>query len=346
MNILTEPAKPLGRDQGLDGLRALAALVVLAFHAQLPGLGGGFIGVDVFFVLSGFVITRKLRNSIEAEGRIALASFWRDRLIRLCPALLLMLVVFVAVGPWLYPSADLTREFWLSALYLSDYAKAFGDVPDYTAHSWSLAVEMQFYLAWPFVVIALHRRSRLAVAALLVLFVAASLWRMNIYVAEGFQRTYYPLDTRLSGLVLGSTLAFVSWRPSPALALAIAAFAVLILTAGVTAFTFRMEFASTWGRVAVDVTSAALVLALLVRQSPLSRLLGCTPLVILGGWSYAIYIWHYPIARLTREAFDGYTSFGITLFATLLLAGLTHELLEKRLVPRLIRARPPLQQPA
>ncbi len=318
------------RDQALDGLRALAALIVVAFHAWAPGFRGGFIGVDIFFVLSGFVITRKLRSYLDAGEPMPFGRFLWERIARLYPTLLLMLVVFAAVTPWLFPQAHLAGEFWLSALYLADYSKLFWNLPDYTSHTWSVAAEMQFYLFWPLVVLVLHPLRLRALPILLALFAAASLWRTVLFLnADDFLRAYYPLDARLSGLILGAALAFVPWRISRPLAPFVAVVALLVLAMCVMSLRFGREAASTWGGVVVDLSACALIAALLVPASPLTRLFSTRPMVVLGAWSYAIYLWHYPIARLTREAFDGWTSLAITLALTILLAGITHEWVEK-----------------
>ncbi|WP_157970064.1 acyltransferase family protein [Pelagibacterium sediminicola] len=312
----------------LDGVRAVAALVVLAFHAQLPGFKGAFIGVDVFFVLSGYVITRKLRGELATTSRIDMGRFIWERIARLWPLLLLMLTVFVAVSPWLYPDADVLKEFVLSALYVSDFTRAYWLKPDYTNHSWSLAVEMQFYLLWPLVLILLSRRPRAALTVLLGLFAAAALWRITVFLESGWVRSYYALDTRMSGLILGSALAFVSWRPGEAVATFAASCALVVLALCAMYLNGNFGRASVWGGV-VDLATVVLIACLTVERSVVARIFAWQPLLLLGAWSYAIYIWHYPIARLTRVSFDGYTSFALTLVLTLILAGVSHEYFEK-----------------
>ncbi|CAN0653094.1 exopolysaccharide production protein ExoZ [Nitratireductor aquimarinus] len=329
------------RLEALDGLRAVAAIVVLAFHARMPGFGGGFVGVDIFFVLSGFLITSMIKDEIEAHGRMDYRWFMWRRFARLFPALLLFLAVFAAVAPWLYPSANVWNEVVLSGAYLSNYAKGFWNLPDFTHHSWSLAVEMQFYLVWPFVVIWLCRlRNGAAISALLLMFVAATLWRVGIDAEYGLRRAYYPLDTRMSGLVIGGVLAFAPRITSRPAALILGIVSLCVLAIGVASMEFRHGTTMSWAGAIVDVASAALIASLLVEAGWLAKGFSFRPLVAVGLWSYALYLWHYPVARLARDQFDGVTSTAITLVVSLVLAALTYYFYERHVSSWLRNYRP------
>ncbi|GGJ00432.1 acyltransferase family protein [Halopseudomonas pertucinogena] len=136
----------------LDGIRALAALIVVVHHARVPGSPGGFFGVDVFFVLSGYLITRLLLVEQEREGCLRLGRFFVRRLRRLVPALLLMLAVYLLLAPWVFPDVMFSKHFRdavLTAFYVVNYAAYLGGFVSELAHVWSLAVEMHFYLLWP-----------------------------------------------------------------------------------------------------------------------------------------------------------------------------------------------------
>src|SRR5690554_740053 len=144
----------------LDGIRAIAALIVVACHAGMPGIGGGFLGVDIFFVLSGYLITRLLHSEHSATGRIDFRSFCRRRLRRLFPALATLLVIYLIAAPLFFPNIPMHKHMLdatLSALYISDYARTLGVPPSVLNHTWSLSVEMQFYLLWPGVMLLLLR---------------------------------------------------------------------------------------------------------------------------------------------------------------------------------------------
>jgi peptidoglycan/LPS O-acetylase OafA/YrhL len=164
----------------LDGVRAVAIIVVMLFHARAPTALGGYIGVDVFFVLSGYLITTLLLQELQTNHRIDLRRFYLRRLIRLAPALLVMLAIYVIVAPFVWPSiADHGWQAFLAAIYLSDYSVAFWGTPDILSHTWSLSIEEHFYLLWPVVLAFAVRRwdRRSLVIVLGVFYVLATLFR-------------------------------------------------------------------------------------------------------------------------------------------------------------------------
>lgn len=205
------PKPPLGHLAALDGLRAVAVLLVLAFHARVPGLQGGLLGVDVFFVLSGYLITRLLLQEHAERGRIDVAAFYGRRLRRLYPALLLMLGAYSVWAPWAFQHRAIEhgRDALLAVLYLADYARAFWQAPVVLQHTWSLAVEAHFYLLWPAVLIGLLRLPPTRrVQVLLLLYLAALAWRShNMLSVRDWAGVYYAFDTRLAGLLLGALAA-------------------------------------------------------------------------------------------------------------------------------------------
>ena len=191
---------PLRYNPAFDGLRAIAALCVIASHCELPGLAGGFYGVDLFFVLSGFLITWLLFDEHSVTGRIDLPYFFFRRYLRLTPPLLAMLAVYLAIAPTAWPEFSLwshIRDVLLTGSYVSDYARAFWGTPLILQHSWSLGVEEHFYLLWPLAVLALLRLpARWRPAALFCLYIAATAWRMAWYRDETtWPETYYRFDT-------------------------------------------------------------------------------------------------------------------------------------------------------
>lgn len=314
----------------LDGVRALSALAVIAFHARLPGGQGGFLGVELFFVLSGFLITTLLRKELSTTGTVDLLRFWGRRVARLCPMLALVVAVFVLVAPWLFPDANLAQEVWLTLFYLSDYSVALWDTPVVLQHSWSLSVEMQFYLFWPLLILLLCRLSpRQGLAVLVALFVVATAWRFAAFELWGRDRVYYALDTRMSGLILGAALAFVGWRPTAVVGnlMGVAALVLLVLLGSVLGF--RSVAGHTLGLLLVDICAAMLMFALRAPRNLVSGVLALPALVRLGAWSYGIYLWHFPIARLAREAIDPVSAFAVTVALSVALAGLSYELFER-----------------
>ncbi|MCK9896071.1 acyltransferase [Frankia sp. AgB32] len=208
--------RPAGYNPALDGVRALAVLCVLVFH--MDSLGGGYLGVDVFFVLSGFLITGQLLAELDRTGGVSLTRFYLRRAYRLLPAFWLLVlvatvwVVLLGIGP----AGD--RDEFLdslasSTIYLNNYFQVVKQSTGagWLGHTWSLSLEEQFYLLWPLALIVLCRRPRIAdrlPAVLLGGAVAVMLWR-NVLVAFGAPgtRTYFALDTRADALLVGCALA-------------------------------------------------------------------------------------------------------------------------------------------
>ncbi len=309
----------------LDGIRALAALTVVAYHARLPGLPGGFFGVDVFFVLSGYLITRLLVDEYAREAGLKLDRFIFRRVRRLLPALLVMLLAYLSTAPWLFPDVALSkhlRDTLLSAVYIVNYATVLGPPVSVLGHVWSLAVEMQFYLLWPLILLGLLRLPRhWALSLIFMLYLLATAMRWWGGEKLGGWAFYPRTETHCSGLLLGCLLGYAG--------VTIHRYWAVV---GLSLLLFAMNFFSTawmptilYGFTIVEAGAALLIVA-----QP--TWLGGSLLAWLGRLSYGLYLWHYPIMRLVRDK-DGWEWPEVLLLGGglgLLLAALSHYLLERR----------------
>src|SRR5919199_3682700 len=214
---------------GLDGLRALAVTAVLLYHADLKWIPGGFLGVEIFFVISGYLITALLLSEWRQKGTISLKNFWLRRARRLLPALYVLLVVTLAFAVVFLPGevAGLRGDVLAAVGYVTNWYLIFGQEsyfesvgrPSMLQHLWSLAVEEQFYLIWPVVLavglgVGATRLRRRRVLTVALLGAAASALAMALLYTPGVDpsRVYYGTNTRATGLLFGAALAFL-WSP-------------------------------------------------------------------------------------------------------------------------------------
>jgi len=346
----------------LDGIRALAVLAVLADHAGIPFLPGGFIGVDVFFVLSGFLITSLLYVEVRTTRRINLGAFWTRRARRLLPAALVMIVAVVVARPLFDPEsvAGLRGDVIAAALWAGNWRWALrgvnyfslGGTPSPLQHTWSLAVEEQFYFIWPLLLIACRAVTRVRLLALSLTGVVLS--ALTTYVLSGVAspgRVYFGTDTRAQELLIGAALAALlapTWRwrattplgtRSPqfaarrALPLVLSGCGLVTLTAiAMTADGAPSEFRD--GLLLLIALAAAALVAGIVLDSgqPVARLLSTRPLVGIGRISYGMYLWHWPVFLVLngeRTGLHGYVLAALRVAVTIVLAGASFVLIER-----------------
>ncbi|MDH0865028.1 acyltransferase [Mitsuaria sp. GD03876] len=310
----------LGHRPALDGLRGFAVLCVMIFHAHTGFLEGGGLGVEIFFVLSGFLITTLLCEELDRYGNVDLKNFYARRALRLAPALLLLVFVY-AVWSCLALDGGKARqnlfEAGIALTYTSNWARAFWwNPPDLLGHTWSLSIEEQFYLLWPVILLVASRftsdRRKLALLAL-GLAALSLVWR-NVLLAHhrDAERLFNGLDTRADALMIGCALALAFSRQSVevlrrrwARVLEVAGPLALVFIAGVMLVSAKEEWREPymyrWGFAAVELAAAVLMAHLLVNgQGLLARGFGVAALRWFGGLSYGLYLWHYPVYRMLR----------------------------------------------
>lgn len=300
----------LDYNPALDGLRGVAIVLVLLSHAHVPLFDGAFFGVDLFFVLSGFLITSLLLLEHQANGRLQYWRFYRRRFFRLMPALALFLAAYCLIAPLVWPGLDdVYQDALVSILYLADYGIAFFDSPGTLLHMWSLSVEEHFYLVWPPLLALLLHCCRGAVwRPLALLYLLSWVWRI-LWVAQGqqFYEVFFRFDTRASGLLAGALLAALmlekprfieGLRQRLPYALWLALAIPLLLELG-----WDNQGAMVWGLTVVELATVVLLVAAQQRDGLVFQMLNLPILVRLGTLSYGIYLWHYPVVRYLRAEF-------------------------------------------
>lgn len=367
----------LPRIAGLDGIRAVAVAVVVLYHLDFSWMPGGFLGVEVFLVVSGYLITSLLLGEYEsslADGRgtISLRRFWTRRARRLLPALGLLLlgVVGFVAAAFADELSDLWDQVAAAALYATNWLLIFQDQsyfetfgrPEALQHLWSLAIEEQFYLLWPIMFLAgmrwLRHRWFAVAIAIGVLASTAAMWLLYEPLKDP-SRIYYGTDTRAAGLLLGALLAF-AWRPwlgipkwcglrtkqgRPWLIWASNIIGPVALAGVVGWCLYLGEFDNRLyqgGFLLLAATTAVLIAAVAVPGTWFGRVMDWAPLRWLGVRSYAIYLWHWPVFVFTRPRFDvtldGWQLHLVRIGATLVLSDLSYRFIEHPIRTRQFKA--------
>ena len=335
----------------LDGLRAVAIVLVVLSHAHAPLFDGAFYGVDLFFVLSGLLITTLLLQEQQRNGRVDYWRFWRRRFWRLMPALMLFLLAYCIFAPLLWPELqDVYTDALVSLLYLADYGIAFFDSPNTLLHMWSLSVEEHFYLLWPPLLMLLVRRTRPGqlwrpVLALLAL---GWVWRVLwVLLGQQFYEIFFRFDTRATGLLAGSLLAVLQLEQPAwfqALRQRLTHFMWLVLAVPLLmAQAWDDMNAMLWGMTVVECATAVLLLAVVQRNGAIYEMLSARVLVVLGKLSYGIYLWHYPVARYLRSDLPWPAAVALTLLISTALAALSYYTVERWALRQ--RDKPPTRSP-
>ncbi len=310
----------------VDGLRAVAIVLVVAFHAGVPHLGGGFIGVDVFFVISGYLITRNLLSESNRSGGVSLSTFWAKRIRRLVPALALMVVVVLLAAAVVLPAPEwgqTAADGRAAALYVSNIAYA-NQSTDYFAgdldsslflHTWSLSVEEQFYLVWPVAValacLAVRRRRGHIPGALGAVFgvvLVGSFALDLVLTGDGSPNAFFGLPSRAWEFAAGGLLAVLTLRRgirSPVTGSVLVAAGGALLAFGTIVIHSGTPYPGAWALIPVTGTLAVILGGGNAGDSnPLSTSLAMRPAQWVGRVSYTWYLWHWPMILLAVDWLD------------------------------------------
>lgn len=346
--------KPMGYQPGLDGLRAISVIAVIFYHAGFGWMPGGFLGVEVFFVVSGYLITSLLLEEREGTGGVRLRQFWLRRARRLLPALFSVLVV---IGVWValfgttQQQSDMHRDLLPGIFYFANWGQIFGGAQYFgnfspLRHLWSLAVEEQWYLLWPLGFVLMTRRSKrtteigrsILAAAVVVMLLTWWLASPGVPTSDRTNFLYLSTLTRSSGLLLGAGTAFL-WRPWKAQTSASNRAGVTLNVVGLGA-TALLVFAFTaahltdrslyrWQLAAVSILSLVVVATVVHPAAATGRAFFSSPVLVgLGKRSYGVYLWSWPISVLCGAYVGSWTRFIAAMSLTVVVSEFSYVYIE------------------
>lgn len=353
---LAKKTRPvLAYNPALDGLRCLAVVSVMLYHADLEAAGGGFFGVDLFFVLSGWLITTLLLMEHAGMGRISLGGFWKRRAVRLLPALFAVVAWVVVYANFFAPATDgpSLRDDVLGALfYVSNWRFSLADVSYFDAfrepspllHTWSLAIEEQWYLILPLGLAFVLAKRRVSIGSVGVVFAGLAIISAALFVwmagwTDDPSSAYYATHTRLQALLVGAALAAFmrsGWRPrlAPERIDSLGWFGLTALSAIVILGDEAQVWLYRGGFSLVAVLAAGVIFAAVAgpETGTFRETMSLTPLVMIGRLSYGLYLWHWPIFLFLDEdrvGVDGYTLLAVRIVTSLAVAAASYYVIER-----------------
>lgn len=339
---------------GLDGIRAIAVIAIIIFHLNPKWLPGGFLGVDTFFVISGYLIAMLLINEYEKTGTINILQFWIRRMKRLFPPVLFMILIVIQYIIFFDQSLlyQLKKDVIAAVLYISNWWYIFDGLSYFESfearpleHLWSLAIEEQFYLLFPLILILmLNKWSKKNILLLFfVVSILSAILMSTLYdPAANVSRIYFGTDTRLQTLLLGVMCAFI-WpafklkRDAPRILVVIIDFlgfiGLIVLMYSIYKLSEHSAFLFNGGFYVLGIFTLLIIMAAVHPSSIMSRLLGIKPLTVIGKYSYSLYLWHYPVIVLMQKHFvQGQVPIYIhisSVILTIVLAVFSYKLIER-----------------
>lgn len=339
---------------GLDGIRAIAVIAIIIFHLNPKWLPGGFLGVDTFFVISGYLIAMLLINEYEKTGTINIFQFWIRRMKRLFPPVLFMILIVIQYIIFFDQSLlyQLKKDVIAALLYISNWWYIFDGLSYFESfearpleHLWSLAIEEQFYLLFPLILILmLNKWSKKNILLLFfVVSILSAILMSTLYdPAANVSRIYFGTDTRLQTLLLGVMCAFI-WpafklkHDAPRILVVIIDFlgfiGLIVLMYSIYKLSEHSAFLFNGGFYVLGIFTLLIIMAAVHPSSIMSRLLGIKPLTVIGKYSYSLYLWHYPVIVLMQKHFvQGQVPIYIhisSVILTIVLAVFSYKLIER-----------------
>lgn len=339
---------------GLDGIRAIAVIAIIIFHLNPKWLPGGFLGVDTFFVISGYLIAMLLINEYEKTGTINILQFWIRRMKRLFPPVLFMILIVIQYIIFFDQSLlyQLKKDVIAALLYISNWWYIFDGLSYFESfearpleHLWSLAIEEQFYLLFPLILILmLNKWSKKNILLLFfVVSILSAILMSTLYdPAANVSRIYFGTETRLQTLLLGVMCAFI-WpafklkRDAPRILVVIIDFlgfiGLIVLMYSIYKLSEHSAFLFNGGFYVLGIFTVLIIMAAVHPSSIMSRLLGIKPLTVIGKYSYSLYLWHYPVIVLMQKHFvQGQVPIYIhisSVILTIVLAVFSYKLIER-----------------
>lgn len=330
----------------LDGLRALAALSVLGFHLRLPGFSGGALGVDMFFVLSGYLISLLILREVASDGRLAFRSFYLRRALRLFPAYITVLLLSVLADLLLIDVGGTLKGAFFSFFYIANWAIIKGKGLGSLHHTWSLSVEEQFYLIWPAllvvaILLARHTRIKLLLTVCVLCCTAWIIAAIAVFVTGVNSNvlnnaTHFRATELLSGCVLAVVVSKWS-RPAPGKWITLIGLMSLAGLIGLVVWgapTSNEVLFATWAL--ITLCTVGVIVAALAPTALSSSILSMPAIVITGKMSYGLYLWHFPVVTSvdTLMGLDSLRAKALAVFITAIVVPASYYFIEQPFLRR------------